>query len=221
MSDQIKIEHLGGWPRILKEAPVRPHDYMDPESHDESDEPHNIELRLLRKFSDAKNIYAVFSAFIEFHKLGLYPPRWALDHMVACLQKHMNDPQPELFTSRMGVVGPTSGATSPYERFMWHDGQGRALVEMGVLRMAFDISLMDAARAVIEKFDLDVTEKRLTNKFRADGREMKEALSYIKAQGNFNPLQCFWPPTEKTRDQFIDSFPRRAQNIIRKNMPGK
>ena len=105
MSDQIKIEHLGGWPRILKEAPVRPHDYMDPESHDESDEPHNIELRLLGKFSDAKNIYAVFSAFIEFHKLGLYPPRWALDHMVACLQKHMNDPQPELFTSRMGVVG--------------------------------------------------------------------------------------------------------------------
>ncbi len=214
------IDDLGGWPKILQKPPQRPHAYLDQTSHDKSDEPHNIELHFRRIFGDSKNIYAVFSAFIEFHKLGLYPPKWALDHMVDCLEKHMRDPDLDLFASRMGVVGHASGATNPYERFKWHARQGRALMEMKYLRLAFEISLVDAARSVIEKFELEVTPKRLTNICRED-RVMRDALDAVRAREDFDPLKFFWPPTEAARDDYIKTFPRRAQHIIRKKMPNK
>jgi len=163
MDEQIKIDHVGGWPKILLENPERPHDLLGFEEFDDSDVPHDIELAEARSFRETKYIYSAFTVITEFHKLQLYPPKWALDRLVEGLNKHLANPDPEEFARQMSVSGRTSGAMNPHKEYCIDRDRDVALADVVILAGYFGLSFTDAARAAVEKHELGITTKRLMN----------------------------------------------------------
>jgi len=117
MGDKIKMDHLGGWPKLLDEEPTRPHvDWFDrlgtdeADESDESDAPYDINHEYKIHRQNAANIYSIISVYVEFCERGLYPPRWAIEALAVRLKKHLDHPDSELLASQLGVTGKGSGA---------------------------------------------------------------------------------------------------------------
>lgn len=110
-------DNVGGWPKIIDEEPKRPHDIFT--DADESDEPHDINYDMHSIYMNTENMYAAMEAFVRFHALGLYLPKWVLDHLAGKFKKHLADPDPDLLASQLAVSGRGSGTTNPYDEYKW------------------------------------------------------------------------------------------------------
>lgn len=221
MHDKIQLDHIGGWPKILQEAPVPPHDIFSPEEYDDTDIPHHIEISESRNFRESNNIYAAFTVISEFHKLQLYPPRWAIDRLVEGLDKHLANPDPEELARQMCVSGRTSGSANPYKEYCLYRDRRVALGDIVVLTGYFGLSFTEAARAVVEKHNLGITAKRLMNMFREDYGDFRGAMIELHRDNTYDPFMLLRECGVDPEKEFIAKFPRRTQNIIKKKTPAK
>ena len=98
------LDNIGGWPKILDEEPERPYEIFSPEHDNPENEPHDINFEACR-FGKPDNIYAAMNVFVRFHDLGLYPPKWVLDHLASKIKKHLVDPDPDLVLIPARVIG--------------------------------------------------------------------------------------------------------------------
>ncbi len=201
-------QDIGGWPKIIDADPSRPHELWE---GDESDEPHDISFHSQSGYELTGSIYFVFEVFKRFHSLDLYPPRWALNALVEKIEKHLKNPDPDMFASQFAVTARGSGSQSPYESYMWRVERLEVLGDMSVLFGGFDISLIDAAKAMIEKRNLLITPKRLVNEFRDIFVDTKR-LKYK----NLDIVPFF---DEEGTDTYISEFPRRALRFIKDKKP--
>jgi hypothetical protein len=210
------IEDIGGWPKIIEEDPSRPHEIW--EKPDETDEPYDIAYLRESYYRNTGNVYFALTAFKEFHNLGLYPPKWVLDALAERFAKHLANPDPDLFSSQLGVSGRGSGATKPHDEFLWWQERISALEDMMILVGGFDITFTDAARAIIEKHDLPITEKTLMNSFRDIYGDPKPFLKKNRDGKHQDPF--FLEPVEG-RKAYLSEFPRRTLRFINKKKPAK
>ena len=204
-------DNIGGWPKIIHDEPNRPHDIFD-EKSDETDEPNDTNYDMYHIYMNTENMYAAMEVFVRFHSLGLYPPKWALDHVTSKFKKHLGDPDPDLLASQLGISGRGSGSTNPYDEYKWWIERFDAISEMAILVSGFDITLTDAANAIITKRSMPITPKRLVNEFRGvfgDTKRMK-----YKNRRNFSPFF-----DEESRDKFLSDFPRKALKFIKDKKP--
>ena len=159
-------DHIGGWPKILDEEPNRPYEILGPEHNNPENEPHDINYDARRIFRNTENVYAVMEVFISFHERGLYPPKWSLDYLAEKFRKHMANPDPDLLASQLGASGRGSGAANPFDEYKIWNERWEAIGDMSVLVSGFEITLIDAARAIVEKRQLRISPKTLLNDFR-------------------------------------------------------
>lgn len=203
-------DNIGGWPKIIDEEPDRPHDFISHES-DESDEPHDINHDMHNIYMNTENMYAAMEAFVRFHALGLYPPKWVLDHLAGKFKKHLADPDPDLLASQLAVSGRGSGSTNPYAEYKWWVERFDVIGDMSILVSGFDISLIDAARAMVEKRQLSISPKTLLNDFRYFFGDTQRIRYKNRDWGPFFD--------EEGRDGYISEFPRRALRFIKDKKP--
>ena len=205
----IEIDDIGGWPKIIKEEPSRPHHIW--EKPDETDKPDDINYEKKNYYRNTDNVYFPLTAFKEFHDLGLYPPKWVLDALAERFAKHLANPDPDLFSSQLGISGRGSGSTNPYDEYKWWVERNEAIGDMSVLVSGFEISLIDAARAMVEKRQLKISPKTLLNHFRYFFGDTQRIRYKNRDWGPF--------PDEESRDGYISEFPRRALRFIKDKKP--
>lgn len=204
-------DNIAGWPKMINEEPdFRPHSPGSDQS-DETDYPHDINMKMKGIFADGENIYGALTAFIQFHELGLYPPKWVLDHLAAKFRRHCADPNPYLFAFQLGISGRGSGSTNPYQRFVWWLTRYKALEDMLILVGSFDITLTDAARAIAAKRKLQIATKTLVNQFGETYGDTNK-LTYKN-------IRWGWFLNEEERDKYLSGFPRHALKYIKDKNP--
>ena len=204
------LDNIGGWPKIINEEPDRPHDFISDES-DETDKPHDLNHDMHNIYINTESMYAAMEVFVKFHALGLYPPKWVLNHVASKFKKHLADPDPDLLASQLGVSGRGSGSTNPYDEYRWWFERFEAVRDMSILVSGFDISLTSAAKAIVEKRKLPITAKRLVTEFR-DFFGDTGRLKYKNR--DFGPFF-----DEDSRDGYIAEFPREALRFIKDKKP--
>ncbi len=204
MSD---VEYLGGWPKIMGEEPSSPNDIFG-DVYDETDVPHDINIS-----GAVNNFYRLIDVFIKFVDLGLYPPKWVLDDLRSKFAKHFETPDPELLASQLGVTGRGSGVKSPYEEYVWWRDRNEALEEMIILMGGFNISFTLSARAVIAKYEMNLSEKRLMAEFREHYGDQQHWLRRNRPESYDDP---FMLDPENLPQTFLSSFPRHIRKQIEK-----
>lgn len=203
-------DNIGGWPKIINEEPERPHDIFADESN-ETDEPHDINRSLESDYFNTENVYFVIKAFESFVSLGIYPPKWALEELARRFKKHMANPDPQLLASQLGVSARGSGSTNPHDEYKWWVERFEVIGDMSILVSGFDISLIDAARAMVEKRQLSISPKTLLNDFRYFFGDTQRIRYKNRDWGPFFD--------EEGRDGYISEFPRRALRFIKDKKP--
>lgn len=212
----VKLDDIGGWPKVLVEEPDWVHDVLGPEHDHPDNQPCHI-IHEHRHSTDTINIYAVMNIFVEFMNLGLYPPKWNLDVLAAGFKKNLSDPAPEMLAFQMGVTARGSGATSPWQEWKWWKEREPALVDMICLLAGFDISFTESARAVIEKHELPITEKRLMADFRKSYGDYQKFM-----RKNMEPIMSpFLLDPENGPKEFLSEFPARTARRIARKAPNK
>ena len=201
---------IGGWPKIINKEPDRPHDIFDDES-DETDEPNDINYQKHAIYMRTENIYAVMEAFVEFHALGLYPPKWVLDHLASKINKHLAAPDPDLLASQLGVSGRGSGSTNPYDEYVWWQERSDVIGDLAILMGGFEITFVNAARAIIEKRNLEIASKTLMNSF----RELYGDPNLFHRKNR--EFDAFF--SEEDRDTYLKEFPHRTLRFIKDKKP--
>lgn len=205
------IDNIGGWPKVIDEDPPRPHELW--ETSDESDELHDINSGEELHFDQSDNVYFPITVFQKFHKLGLYPPKWVLDALAERFADHLANPDPNLFSKKFGITGSGSGATNPYDEFVWLQNRRSALMDMMILMSGFDITFTNTARAIVEKHELSIEPKSLMNLFREIYGDPKPFLKKNRPNLIDDP---FFPDPVKGREDYLSEFPRSWVMFITK-----
>lgn len=216
-------QHIGGWPRLLSKLPARPNpDGWNllgtdrPDESDETDVPFDVNHEDHFFYQTTQNIYAVLSVFVKFRKLELYPPPWAIKHLADVFERHLSNPDPDLLASQFGVSGKGSGAQNPYQEFTVARDRDNVLTDMMILMTGFRISFSVAARAMIEKHELQITEKRLMNNFRERfGNPKKLMLKHRE----FDPIHDPFLDIDASRQSYLAEFPRSTLIYLKKKVP--
>jgi len=203
-------DNIGGWPKIINEEPERPHDIFADES-DETDEPHDINRSLESDYFNTENVYFVIKAFESFVSLGIYPPKWALEELARRFKKHMANPDPQLLASQLGVSARGSGSTNPHDEYVWWQERTNAIEDMMILMGGFEITFANAARAIIEKRNLEIAPKTLMNSFR---EFYGDPNLFHRKNREFD---AFF--SEEDRDTFLKEFPHRTLRFIKDKKP--
>ena len=219
----IKVEHIGGWPKFLSKLPKRQHpvawDQLGTDRADQSDEtdgPFDINLKSYFYFMQTQNIYGVLTAFVKFQKLGLYPPPWVIEHLANVFKRHLANPDPDLLAFQLGISGEGSGAQNPYHEFTVTRERNNVLTEMMLLMSAFRVSFSVAAKAMIEKYGLGISAKRLMNNFRDEFGDPKQ---WMLKHHEFPPIKNPLLDTDEKRRAYLAKFPRDTLIYLKKKTP--
>ena len=208
MTNEYDEGGWSGWPKMIGGDPPRPDGIW---TKTELNEPHDLSTNCQDGYQRTGSTYFVFEVFKFFHKVGLYPPRWALDAIVEKIECHLGNPDPELLSLQFGVTSLGSGSQSPLESYKWHTERLEALTEMMILLRGFDISLNKAAKAIIEKRNITITPKRLVNEFRDN---FGDTRLHMYKNLDFGPFL-----DEESRDAFISQFPNSALRFVKDRRP--
>ncbi len=204
------IDNIGGWPKIISEEPSRPHENL--EAVDDLYDPHKINAGQERYFDETNNVFFPVTVFMKFHRLRLYPPEWVLQALADRFYSSLTIPEPDIFATEFGVRGVGSGATNPYDEFKRIQEREKVFEDMIVLMSVFDITFISAARAVIEKYNLSIIAKTVTNRFR---EKHGGPNLFLKKNRNDDKLQdSFFVDTVQNRKTYLSSFPPSALKFI-------
>lgn len=162
----------------------------------------------------------LLAAFVTLVENGVAPGRWILDPLAEAFARVLEDQDPDLVASHLGLQARGSGSTSPLKNFDRQIERSDIYFDMRTLIEEFDVSRTKAAEAVIDKFDLDITSKTLVNSYesRAKYPELVRQLLDKYSDGLGGPVVWL---TENGREDFLDSFPDKAQRFLKGIRPAK
>ena len=162
----------------------------------------------------------LLAAFVTLVENGVAPGRWVLDPLAESFARVLEDQDPELVASRLGLQAKGSGSASPLKSFDRQIERSDVYFDMRTLIEDFDLSCRKAAEAVIEKFQLDTSSKTLANSYesRAKYPDLVRQLLDKYSDGLGDPVVWL---TENGRDEFLASFPDSAQRFLKEIRPAK
>lgn len=162
----------------------------------------------------------LLAAFVELVDADVAPGRWILEPLAEAFNEILKARDPDLVASQMGLQERGSGSSSPLKDFERRIERTDVFFDMRTLIEDFGLSRMKAAEAVIEKFNLDVTAKTLSNQYepRAKYPELVRQLLDRYSDGSDGPVVWLG---DGDRDEFLDSFPPSADRFLKKIRPVK
>lgn len=172
------------------------------------------------QFSVSRSMPLLLAAFVTLVENGVAPGKWILDPLAEAFDRILDEKDPDLVASRLGLQAKGSGSPSPLQEFTQQIERADVYFDMRTLIEDFGLSRTKAAQAVIEKFELELSSKTLVNSYqsRANYPELvREALDkYSDGLGG----SVVWL-TESGRDDFLESFPPSAQRYFKGIRPAK
>ena len=162
----------------------------------------------------------LLAAFVTLVENGVAPGRWVLDPLAESFARVLEDQDPELVASRLGLQAQGSGSASPLKSFDRQIERSDVYFDMRTLIEDFGLSCRKAAEAVIEKSQLDTSSKTLANSYesRAKYPDLVRQLLDKYSDGLGDPVVWL---TENSRDEFLASFPDSAQRFLKEIRPAK
>ena len=166
------------------------------------------------------NMPTLLDAFVILVENGVTPGRWILEPIAEAFGRILEDRDPELVATRLGLQAKGSGSTSPLQEYTRQLEWARTSREMNTLIEEFGVSRMNAANAVIEKFDLKLAPKTLVNRY-----EPRPKLPDLVQRALDNHLDehnnsLVWLSDNAAQD-FLRSFPPSAQKYLKLKHPPK
>ncbi len=154
-------------------------------------------------YIDSRNPYYVMEAFCTLFDKGVAPPRWILMAIMVWFLRHMHHPDPDKMAKQFGIKGRASGASKPYDNYVREKNRRPAFSDMYSLIRRYRISKIDAARAVILKYDISISAKSFVNAY-------DKFFAWLK--GVEIPLI---ERDEESRTQHYQTFPVTARKYLR------
>jgi len=167
------------------------------------------------------NMPMLLEAFVILVENEITPGRWILDPLAEAFGKILEDQDPEMVATRLGLQARGSGSASPLQGFTRHIEGRRINVEMKTLIEEFRLSKTNAANAVIEKLDLKLEPKTLVNRYESKTKfpdVVRRALDEHSAE--LKSFSRTWLSANGA-EEFLSSFPLSAQKYLRKIRPAK
>jgi len=161
---------------------------------------------LRNHYKATNNSYWLLETFVWFVGEGISPPSWVLTSLGRRLQVHLENPDVDLLSIQLGVQARGSGKTNPHDSYRVRKHRDPALADMANLLIVYEISKMDAARAIVSKYELQVTPKRLASLFNE-----RYGVGDIK-ELNFNRPDV----AESDFAKYVKTFPPKARKFLRK-----
>lgn len=179
------------------------------------------------EYDDLRTHYSItgsmpmlLEAFVRLVFSGVAPGRWILEPLAEAFEKTLEDCDPELVATHLGLQARGSGSASPLQGYSKKIERAQVYFEMRTLIEDFKLSRTKAAEAVIDKFELDLKAKTLVNSYKPQAdypSPVREALDkYSEGLGE----SVVWM-TDDSRERFLDTFPASAQRFFQKIRPAK
>ena len=175
---------------------------------------------LRTQFSVTGSMPMLLEAFVSLVDSGVAPGRWILEPLADAFDKILEDSDPKMVATHLGLQVAGSGSASPLQDYSKKIERAHVYFDMRTLIEEFDLSRTKAAEAVIDKFELDVRAKTLVNSYkpRADYSPLVREVLDKYSDGLGGPVVWL---TDNCREQFLDSFPASAQRFLKGIRPAK
>jgi len=177
--------------------------------------------QLRYQHSVSGNMPMLLDAFVILVENGVAPGQWILEPMAEALGRILEDPDPDLVATRLGLQAKGSGSTSPLQEYTRQLDGGQINLDMKTLIEEFGVSQMNAANAVIEKYDPKLAPKTLVNRYESRSKFpdlVRGALD--KHSDELKRYSTCWL-TDNAAQRFLDSFPSSAKKYLKLKRPPK
>ena len=166
------------------------------------------------------NMPTLLDAFVILVANGVTPGRWILEPIAEAFGKILEDRNPEMVARRLGLQAKGSGSTSPLQEYTRQLEMSRLSREMNTLIEEFGVSQMNAANAVIKKFDLKLAPKTLVNRYEIRPKLPDLVRSALDNHLDEHDNSLVWLSDNAAQD-FLRSFPSSAQKYLKLEHPPK
>jgi len=162
----------------------------------------------------------LLAAFVTLVQNGVAPGRWILDPLAEAFAQVLEDQDPDLVASRLGLQAKGSGSASPLKSFDRQIERSEVYFDMRTLIEDFGLSRRKAAEAVIEKFQLDISSKTLSSRYEPRAKYPDLVRELLDKYSDELGGSVVWL-TEDGREQFLASFPDSATRFLKGIRPAK
>ena len=171
-------------------------------------------------YSATGSMPMLLAAFVTLVDADIAPGRWILEPLAAAFDEILESRDPDLVASKLGLQGRGSGASSPLKNFDRRIERTEVYFDMRTLIEEFGLTRRKAAEAVVEKFELDVSSKTLSNQYEPRVKYPGLVREYLDKYSDGLEGSVVWL-TEEARDQFLDTFPESADRFLKDIRPAK
>ena len=172
------------------------------------------------QYSVTGSMPMLLEAFVVLVENGVAPGAWILDPLAEAFGKILDEQDPDLVASMLGLQARNSGSVSPLKDYPRQIERTHVYFDMRTLIEEFGLSRTKAAEAVIDKFDLGVKAKTLVNSYESRVKYpilVREVLDKY-SEGLGGPVEWL---TDDGREDFLKSFPATAQKFLKGIRPAK
>lgn len=162
----------------------------------------------------------LLAAFVVLVENDVAPGRWILDPLAEAFGSILEERDPELVATRLGLQAKGSGSASPLQDYTRQLERAVIYFDMRTLIEEFGLSRTKAANAVIEKFDLTLASKTLVNSYESRAKYPDLVRSAIDKYSDGLGGPVVWL-TDNGRQDFLNSFPPSAQRFLKGIRPAK
>ena len=179
------------------------------------------------EYDDLRTHYSItgsmpmlLEAFVCLVFNGVAPGRWILEPLAEAFDKTLEDCDPDLVATHLGLQARGSGSASPLQDYSKKIERANVYFEMRTLIEDFSISRTKAAEAVIDKFELDLKAKTLVNSYKRQADYPPPVREALDRYSEGLKDSVVWM-TDASREEFLDTFPASAQRYFEKIRPEK
>lgn len=172
------------------------------------------------QYSVTGSMPMLLCAFVGLVKCGISPGKWILEPLSDAFDKILEDEDPDLVASRLGLQAKGSGSSSPLQEYARQLERTHVYFDMRTLIEEFGLSRTKAAEAVIDKFELKLKAKTLVNSYEARAKYPQLVRKMLDKYSDGLGGSVVWL-TEDSREQFLASFPSSAQKFLKGIRPVK
>jgi len=167
------------------------------------------------RHSVSGNMPMLLAAFVVLVENGIAPGRWIVDPLAEAFARILEDSDPEMVAARLGLQAKGSGARSPFQKFTLELERAQVNIDMRTLIEKYHVSPMNAANAMIDKFELDLAPKTLVNAYEARAKFPDLVRKTLDKYSEGLDATVIWL-TEEAEQDFLNSFPPSAQKYLKK-----
>lgn len=166
------------------------------------------------------NMPMLLEAFVILVENDVSPGQWILEPLAEAFGRILEDQDPSLVATRLGLQARGSGSTSPLQEYPRHFERAQINWDMKTLIEEFGVSRTNAANAVIEKFSLKHAPKTLVNNYESRTKLPTLVRELLDKQSDVLGNSQVWL-TDNAAQDFLGSFPPSAKKYLKAARPPK